>query len=267
MKQIIFALLFLSFSLYAKDISTYLNGKYQTTDKVKSTLNSNGFKVVGEYDAMGDAQYHVVVYTCPGLTKLASKETRGFAAVQKVLVDSKAKNLVFTNPEYFMPAFLQDDNNPKIMTKVSSKLNAAFTDLKGSELKLEDDDIAGFHFMMGMPYYEDMIEIAEGKDLAKRLAANAKDDIVFKLNVGHATLYGINMPTKEGEKSYVPAIEAAPHAAFLPYMLLIEENNAYILHGKYYLAISNPNLSMGDFMNISSAPGDIEDYMTDLVTK
>jgi hypothetical protein len=262
MKKLVLALLFLSLSLLAKDISSYLNGNYQTTDNVKSALSSNGFNVIGEYNAMGDSDYHVIVYTCPGLTKLASKKTRGFAGVQKVLVDAKAKNLVFTNPEYFMPAFLQDDNNPKIMAKVSSKLNAAFSGLKGGTSKLEDDDISGFHFMMGMPYYEDMIELAEGEDLAKNLESKA--DVVFKLKVGEATLYGIAM---NNEKEFVNAIDAAPHAAFLPYMVLIEDNKAFMLHGKYYLAISNPLLSMGDFMNISSTPGDIEDYITTLVTK
>ncbi len=262
MKKIILGLLLISASLFAKDISAYLNGSYQSADKVKSTLNSNGFKVIGEYDAMGDAQYHVVVYTCPGLSKLASKKTRGFAAVQKVLVDAKAKNLVFTNPEYFMSAFLQDDNNAKIAQKVSAKLAAAFGALKGGESKLEDDDIAGFHFMMDMPYYEDMIELASGDDLAKNL--ESKGDVVFKLKVGNATLYGVAM---KNEKEFVNAINAAPHAAFLPYMVLIEDNKAFMLHGKYYLAISNPLLSMGDFMNISSTPGDIEDYLTTLVTK
>ena len=267
MKKIIAGLLLVSISLLAKDVSTYLTGEFQSTDAVKSALSSNGFKIVGEYDAMGDANYHVVAYTCPGLSKLASKETRGFAAVQKVLIDKKDKTIVATNPEYFMEAFLQGDNDTKISAKVASKLTTALGELKGGELKLEDDDIEGYHFMMGMPYYEDMIEIAEGKDLASKLEKNAKGNIVYKLTVGDAKLYGVAMPTENGEKSYVNAIEAQKHLAFLPYMVLIEDNKAKILHGKFYLAVSNPNLSMGDFMGISSTPDDIEDYMTNLVTQ
>ncbi len=262
MKKLILALLFLSASLFAKDISSYLNGSYQSTDKVKSALSANGFNVIGEYDAMGDANHHVVVYTCPGLLKLASKENRGFAAVQKVMVDSEKKNLVMTNPEYFMPAFLQDDNNPKIVAKVASKLSAAFGTLKGGVSTLEDDDIAGFHFMMGMPYYEDMIEVAEGKDLTATLEKNAKGKIVFTQKAGNATVYGIAMPKLE--KTYVTTINAGAHAAFLPYMVMVQGDKALILHGKYYLAISNPTLSMGDFMGISSTPDDIEEQITAL---
>lgn len=47
-------------------------------------------------------------------------------------------------------------------------------------------------------------------------------------------------------------------------MVLIEDNEAKIMHPKYYLAISYPKLSMGDFMSISSTPDDIEDYMKGL---
>ncbi len=262
MKKIFLALLMLSVTAFAANISTYLYGSFQPTNKVKSNLTSNGFTIVGEYNAMGDAKHHVIVVTTPGLKKLASKKSRGFAGVQKVLVDAKNKSIVVTNPEYFMSAFLQDDNNPKIAKKVSSKLSAALGTLKGGKVTLEDDDIAGFHFMMGMPYYEDMIEIADGKGLASKLEKNAKSNLVFKLKVGKATLYGIAMPKLE--KEYVNAIKAAPHAAFLPYMVLVEGNKAFMLHGKYNLAISNPNLSMGDFMHISSAPGDIEDALTAL---
>lgn len=262
MKKLFLTLIFLSVSVFAADVNSYLYGSFESSDKVKSSLSDNGFEVVGEYDAMGDAKHHVIIYTCPGLKKLASNETRGFASVQKVLVDSDKNALVFTNPEYFMAAFLQDDNDAKISKKVGSKLTAAFGSLKGGVSKLEDDDIAGYHFMMGMPYYEDMIELASGKELAKNL--ESKGDVVFKLNVGKATLYGVSM---KNEKKFINAINAAPHAAFLPYMVLIEDNKAFMLHGKYYLAISNPLLSMGDFMNISSTPGDIEDYLTSLVTK
>lgn len=39
----------------------------------------------------------------------------------------------------------------------------------------------------------------------------------------------------------------------------IERKEATILHPKYYIALSYPKLSMGQFMTISSVPGEIED--------
>ena len=45
----------------------------------------------------------------------------------------------------------------------------------------------------------------------------------------------------------------------LPYMVLVEGDEANILHAKYYLALSFPRLSMTEFMRIMSIPGDIKD--------
>jgi hypothetical protein len=251
-------------NLIADDVSSYEYAAFKSANDVKSALRDNGLTVVGEYDAMGDPSYHVIAYTCPTLKKDASKEDRGFAAVQKVLINSSDNELVLTNPEYFLHAFMQDDYKEEHAKKVNNKLSTAFGTLKGSKDGLEDDDIAGYHFMMGMPYYEDMIEVAKGDNLAQKLEANAANNIVFKIQTGEATLYGIAMPTEKGEKYYISEIKGQKHAAFLPYMVLVEGDEAKILHPKYYLAISYPNLSMGDFMSISGTPGDIEEYMAGL---
>jgi hypothetical protein len=257
----------LASSLFAKDVSGYEYATLKSSADVKSALSNNGFKVVGEYDAMGNPNYHVVAFTCPTMTNAASKEERGFAGVQKVLVDKKNNTLVFTNPEYFMRAFLQDDFKEESAEKINKKLAAAFGKMTSSADTLDDEDIGEYHFMMGMPYYDDMVEIGEGPDLLAKLKKNAGDNLVFELKLKNATLVGVAMPTEKGEGSYLPKIKGEKHAAFLPYMVLIEDNKAKIMHPKYYLAIAFPKLSMGEFMAISSTPGDIEDYMTELVTK
>jgi hypothetical protein len=45
----------------------------------------------------------------------------------------------------------------------------------------------------------------------------------------------------------------------LPYCVLIENGEAKIMHAKFYLALSFPRLTMGEFMKIMSVPGDIKD--------
>jgi len=256
----------LATTMMAKEVSSYLYADFKSSDAVKSSLQAQGFDIVGEYDAMGDTHYHVLAFTNDTLKAEASKENRGFAGVQKVLISDNDKKLIFTNPEYFLHAFMQDDYKADTAASISKELTTAFGKLDGSTDALDDDDIAGFHFMMGMPYYEDMEEIAEGKDLLSTLEKNAGDNIVFEVKLKNSTLVGISMPTEKGEKAYVPEIKGETHAAFLPYMVLIEDNKAKIMHAKYYLAVSYPNLSMGDFMGISSTPDDIQDYMTGLVT-
>ncbi len=267
MKKILFGSVLaalLTTTVMADDVSSYEYAAFKNVNDVKSALRDNGLKIVGEYDAMQNPSYHVIAYTNETLQNDASKEDRAFGAVQKVMVSKADKQLVLTNPEYFLHAFLQDDYKADDAKQLNAKLANAFGKLTGSKEALDDDDIAGYHFMMGMPYYEDMIEVAKGKDLADKLEKNAADNIVFKMQVGDATLYGIAMPTEKGEKYYLSEIKGEKNAAFLPYMVMIEGDEAKILHPKYYLAIAYPNLSMGEFMSISGTPGDIEEYMTNL---
>ncbi len=263
MKKIIISSLLatlLASNVMADKISSYEYGAYQEANDVKSALRDNGLKVVGEYDAMQNPNYHVIAYTSDRLLADASKKDEGFAAVQKVVVSKVDKELIFTNPEYFLHAFLGDDYKSEDAKQLNSLLTKAFGTLKGSKDALDEDDIEGYHFMMGMPYYEDMIEVAKGKNLGEKLEKNAGDNIIFKVKVGDDTLYGVAMPTKNGEKSYISEIKGETNSAFLPYMVLVEDDEAKILHPKFYLAISYPQLSMGNFMSISGTPGDIEDY-------
>lgn len=252
-------------SASADKISSFLYADFKESSAVSSALKSNGFDVIGEYNAMGDEQYKVIVFTCPSLKSQAKKENRGFAAVQKALVNQKDKTLVLTNPEYFLHAFMQDDYDVKVAQKVTNKLSSAFGEFTKSKDALDEDDLAGYHFMMGMPYYEDMEKVAKGSDLASKLEKNAGDKIVFKLELGNSTLFGLSMHNEKGEASYVPKINGQKHSAFLPYMVLIEDEKAKVLHPKYYLAISYPNLSMGDFMGISDAPDNILEYIEEML--
>jgi len=267
MKRIALLLLFIISNIWAAEVSTYLYGKLQTPQEIKEKLSQNALEAIGEYDAMGDPNYHVIVYTSRELKAMGSKENRGFAAVQKILIDKKDGKLVFTNPEYFERAFMQGDLYESKVKIVANKLKFAFGTLEKSPESLDEGDLKGYHFMFAMPYYEDMIDVAQGDSLDATLEANAKSKIVFKLPLGKSTLYGVKMDTAKGEKSFIPAISQEKNSAFLPYMVLISGNKAKILHAKYYLAVSLPNLSMGQFMTISDAPGNIEDYFKSLFKK
>lgn len=268
MKRIILLLTICLSSLFAGGVSTYLYTNVMPQATVKSTLSSNGFDIVGEYDAMENKDYHIIVYSSAELRKLASKKDRAFAAVQKVMINNKNNQLILTNPDYFGRAFMQDDLDENLLATVNSNLNKAFgNSLKGGDDSLNQNKLSGYHFMMSMPYYEDMIEVAKGANLNEILKKNAKDSIVFNLKVGDAIVYGIAQNGAKGEKAYLSVIHQENKAVFLPYMVMVRDNKAYILHAKYNLAISLPKLTMGQFMTISGTPGDIEDYFKGLFKK
>jgi hypothetical protein len=49
--------------------------------------------------------------------------------------------------------------------------------------------------------------------------------------------------------------------AAMPYEIILQGKEATMLHGKYRFALHWPKLSMGQFMKISSTPGDVKDFM------
>ncbi len=245
-----------STSLFAKEISAYLLGAYVGVDTVKNRLARADFEVIAEYSSVEEGT--TIVFTNNALKTEASKPKRANAAVLRVFVDGREKMISITNPVYFGRAFMQDDYNPDVFEAQLAALNGVFKGLSGSKDKLDDDDIAGFHFMMGMPYYEDFDELGKASNselLGKLRAYNGAKSVVFELKLtDKSSLVGYELDVKT--KGFIKDIGRA-NASVLPYCITVEEGVATALAAKYYLAISYPLLSMGEFMTISSVPGEI----------
>ena len=161
-----------------------------------------------------------------------------------------------------MRAFLQKDYNDGIAKPVNEALAAALGTLTPTDDSLKTKKLAKYNFMMSMPKYDDFARVAKGdtKTLCEQLEANAKDRIVFKINVaddGSSVLYGVALP-EEIEK-FNETLGTMGQSHLLPYTVLVENGEANILHAKYYLALSFPQLTMAEFMKIMSIPGDIKD--------
>jgi len=86
--------------------------------------------------------------------------------------------------------------------------------------------------------------------------------LLYKAN--KVAVFGVALKNKsDGESYFLPKIGASNLAA-LPYEIILQDNKATMLHGKYRLALSWPELSMSTFMKIMSTPGDIEDTLKGL---
>ena len=244
-------------SLVADEISAYMTGTHVDAKSAEAKLKDAGFEVLANYESVKEGT--TIVFTNSALKAEASKEGRAHVAVMRLFVDDKEKMISFTNPVYFGRAFMQDDYNNDVFSAVKNSINNAFAGLKPSKDKLDDDDIAGFHFMMGMPYYEDPDELAEGSNgdlIAKAKAYKNGEKLVFELKLSDkSTLLGYELGSKT--KKFIKKIGRA-NAAVLPYCISIEDGKATSLAAKYYLAVSYPLLTMGEFMTISSVPGAIE---------
>jgi len=251
------ALLFLgATSLVADDINTYLVGEHISVSDAKSKLKGAGFSVIATYAPVKNGT--TLVFTNNALKKQGAKKGRAHAAVLRMFVDDKEKTVSITNPIYFAKAFMQKDYNENIALDVFEKISEAFPGLVGSKDRLNSRDIADFHFMMGMPYYEDTDELATGDqvNLIEKVKAYKKGkNLIFSLKLSStSTLLGYELGKKT--KKFIKKIGRA-NAAVLPYCISVENGVASSLGAKYYLAISYPQLTMGNFMAISTVPGAI----------
>ena len=256
------SLLVLGFTnLIASDISTYLIGEYVDAKTASKQLQDAGYEVLTKYKSVKDGT--TIVFTNEALKKEASKPNRANAAVLRLFIDDKEKTVSLTNPIYFGKAFMQDEYNDKVFEEQVATLNATFGPFKGSVDMLEEDDISGYHFMMGMPYYEDTDELGQGttQELLKQAQTYKKGKFVlFTLKLSDDN-YLVGYDLAKRTKKFVKKIGRA-NAAVLPYCITIGNGVATSLEAKYYLAVSYPLLSMGEFTTIATVPGAIKKDLT-----
>ncbi len=239
-------------------VSTYLVGEYMDTATAKSKLEAAGFEIVADYASVKKGT--TVVFTSAALKAEAVKPGRSFAAVNRLFIDEKEKMISFTNPVYFGKAFMQDEYNHTVFNSALEKINAAFPGLKESSDKLEFDALAGYHFMVGMPYYGESDELGKVGANTAEIVTKAKNykkgkSLIFELKLSDTvTLLGYDLGKRT--KKFVKKIGRA-NAAILPWCVSVDNGKATALNAKYYIAISYPLLDMGGFMKIATVPGAI----------
>jgi hypothetical protein len=237
-------------SAVAEDVSAYLVGKHVDAATAAETLKGAGYEVVATYPSVENG--HTIVFTNAALKAEGAKPNRAHAAVLRLFVDDQEKKISITNPVYFGKAFMQDDYNENVHKGELNKINGLFPGLVGSQDILSFGDLAGYRFMFGMPYYEDSDTLAKGSN--DELLGKLKNP-VFTLKLSDkSTLVGYELSADT--KGFVKTIGRA-NAAVLPYCIAIEDGKATALAPKYYLAVSYPKLTMGEFMTISNVPGAI----------
>ncbi|MEE8589482.1 MAG: hypothetical protein V3S80_09085 [Sulfurimonadaceae bacterium] len=241
------------------EVSAYLVGAYVDADAAQAKLTAAGFDVVTAYKVDKKGQYITVVFTNAAMKAAANKTDRGFAAIGRLLVNNEKQKISIANPVYFGKAFMQDEFDYQAALTIEKSLTDAFGPLTGSEDKWEYEGLASYHFMMGMAHYEESAVLAEGDNaelLEKAKAYKKGKNLIFELNIGEGrTLVGYALSKKTSK--FVKKI-GYQNAGLLPYTILIEDGKAKMLAPKYYIAISYPQLTMGEFMTIASVPGAIE---------
>ncbi len=247
-------------SLEGTKINTYLIGEYMSASSAEAKLKSAGFEIIANYKSIKKGT--TIVFTDAALKAEGAKPSRSNIAVMRLFVDEKEKMISITNPIYFGKAFMQEEYNHTIFNAELEKINKAFPGLSRSKDEWDFDGLAGYHFMIGMPYYKDIDEVGEGTNaelLAKAKSYKKGKGFIFELKLSEtSTLVGYALSKRTSK--FVKKIGRA-NAAILPYCFTIENGKVTALNAKYYIAISYPLLDMNGFMKIMTIPGAvIKDY-------
>lgn len=278
----------LSAQSFAQDeLSPYLkvgiwdDGMEAGVTKIKSALESANFTVLGDYAPEGNSKLHVVAFTRDDLQKIClTKKDRGaMASILKIgFVEKEGSTTIsMLNPMYLFYAYLGDDieGHEKNLSKIAEDIKTAMgkfgnkiSPFGGNE---ETDDLKDYHFMAFMPRFDDPVELNEFdsfKDglqvIRKNLAAGKGNTVkVYELIIpeNEIAIFGVGLLDKEdGEALFLPII-GEDNIAAMPYEIILQGDEATMLHGKYRFAVHWPQLTMGEFMKIMSTPGDVEETL------
>jgi len=233
-----------------KKLTAYYTSNPQTVEDLRSKLEMNGFDIL----ATDEIFENTIVIS---FTNEALKNTNSFLSVLHMSV-SKDVEIRVQNPSYFGAAFLQDKFKYGQFTETLKALESTLGEMYEVEDKLVLSNLANYHFMLGMPHFNDMIVVARGDDIVPRVTdTNTTKHISYVLKLPNgSTLVGHKLDSHT--YNYLRKIKAQNNAQIFPYEVMIKDEKAVMLSPKYYLALSLPLLSMTDFLKIASAPNEIK---------
>ncbi|MBD3611503.1 MAG: hypothetical protein HUJ13_03660 [Hydrogenovibrio crunogenus] len=251
-------------------------------DKTKSALTENGFEVVGTYKPNADTE--VIIITNEALKQLAAQSKNGgFGAMERVSIVKRGgqTEVSYTNPVYMWNVYRMEGN----IESVQAAMEKALGKQKefGAESALSAKELREYHYKFMMPYFDDIDELAEYSSYDEAVStiesglAAGKGGVtkVYRIDIPgkEMTVFGVTFAKGEGsDKNILTQIDqnGTSHAAHLPYEILVNEDEAIALNGKFRIAINWPSLSMmgsGSFMSIANAPDEIKSALETVAEK
>jgi hypothetical protein len=231
------------FSSTPDKLSAHYVAAAQSTADVKSKLSANGFKILATTHPVSG---HDVI----SITNDELQATNTYMAVINVAVNKG--DVRVQNPSYLGAAYLGDKYKYGQFKATVNALEKALGSLKGAAQKTDFSDLGDYHFMFGMPRFNDTIKVKDGSGLANKVK-----DAAYKLTLPNGlVLVGHKLKAKTNK--FLNTLSQEKNAQLLPYQSMVFGNAAMILSPKYYLALQLPLLSMGEFMQIASVPDQIE---------
>lgn len=265
-------------------ISPYIYGEKVTgqntqavVSAVETKLKNAGFKVVGKYLPKKLPTYGVIVITDEAMLKEISNMGGTAILGAAIRVGVKADGTVsYMNPDYWYRAYFR--KNFSHAETVSKNLSEKLSKALGKEASFGGAEpatkLSDYRYMVGMEridsYKNKLAEYGSYAEAVKTVRDN------LAKNVGQtAKIYEISIPEKKisvfgvamnddkmGDSKWIKAIGMEESIAGLPYEIFVINGEVRSLHGRYRIALAFPDVTMGQFMRISSLPNYIIETMT-----
>lgn len=247
-----------------------------TVADVRGKLEAAGFKVAGTYEPYPGATVLAVTNDFLGAAA-AAVPGASYGAVQRVSVTKVGDDVqvAFTNPSYMQHAYRMRTDLGSVRRALATALGQLepFGPADGKTPK----ELKGYHYMIGMPYFDEPVEIAAFPDHAAAVAAveaglaagRGGTRKVYRVEVPGTedTLFGVALSEGcSGDAFVMKEIDFKPlrSTGHLPYEVLVTGGKVLALHAKFRIAVNFPDLSMmgsHSFMGIRCAPDAIEDAL------
>ncbi len=243
------------------------------TTALRAKLEAAGFQVVGAYDPYPGAT--VVAFT-DGFLKAAAAAAPGasYGAVLRASVTKVGDEVqvAYSNPAYLQHAYRMRTDLGSVGRKLATSLGAL--EPYGSRDGKTPRELKGYHYMIGMPYFDDPVELASFSSHVE--AVGAVEAGLAAGRGGARKVYRVDLPGTEdtlfgvalsdgcsGDATIMKEVDFKPlrSTPHLPYELLVSGGQVKALHAKFRIAVDFPDLSMmgsHSFMGIRCAPDAIE---------
>lgn len=258
----------------------------QATTETISALENAGFQIVGQYSPVDDT--NIIVATNDTLKAIAARSPRGgYGAGQRISVTETngTVEVGYVNPVYIQYAYHLNGDMQPVFTQLSDALgmlNACGAEKK----KMTAKKLDGYHYMVGMQYFNDVSELGSFDSHDAAVAAVEKglaipgDALtqVYRIDVPgtQQTVFGVGMKaTSEDDKALDSAFqmgvvdfEGCKKRAYFPYEVLVAGNNVEALHMRFRMAVHFPDLIMmgkHGFTKLISSPGATESALEDML--
>jgi len=215
----------------------------QTLEVLIYNLRINGFEVIGINDISKDK-------TVLSITNEELKNTNSFVSVINILVNGKDE-LRVQNPSYFGASYLQDKFKYGQFKNTKISLQKALGDMYLSYDINKFTKLKDYHFMFGMPTFNDMIRLSDN------VVAMDKTKFAYNLKLPNGSIL-LGHKMSQSNNQFLSIVNAEENSQLLPYQSMVKDGKAFMLDPKYYLPLSLPLLTMTDFMKIRTIPDDIE---------